>query len=152
MWLYLIVSMAVFAVDWATKWLVIRHLIPGESVAVIPHIFMFTYVQNPGAAFGILPFQTDKFVLIGIVLLIVLVAASFYLGRGNPVLSLALAFLTGGVLGNLVDRLLTGYVIDFLDFRVWPVFNVADSFICIGTALLIYIILFSRESRKDEAE
>ena len=152
MWLYFLVSLAVFAVDRLSKWLVIRYLSPGESIAVVPHIFMFTYVENPGGAFGILPYHTDKFVLIGVVLLIVMVTASFYLGRGNLVLNLALAFLTGGVLGNLVDRLHAGYVIDFLDFRVWPVFNVADSFICIGTALLIYIILFSRESRKDEAE
>jgi signal peptidase II len=113
---------------------------------------MLTYVENPGGAFGILPHHTDNFVLIGVILLVVMVTASFYLGRGSLVLNLALAFLTGGVLGNLVDRLHTGYVIDFLDFRVWPVFNVADSFICIGMALLIYILLFARESRKDEAD
>ena len=144
-------ALAVFALDRLSKWLVVRYFSPGESVTVLPHILMLTYVKNPGGAFGILAHHRDQFVLLGLILLVVMVAASFYLGRGNLVLSLALAFLTGGILGNLVDRLHTGYVIDFLDFRVWPVFNVADTFICIGTALLIYMLLFPRGCRKGEA-
>jgi signal peptidase II len=89
------------------------------------------------------------FVLISLVMLVVMVTASFYLGRDNLDLHLALAFLTGGVLGNLADRLHTGYVIDFLDFHVWPVFNLADTFICLGVVLLAYILLFPRGERKD---
>lgn len=150
MWLYVLVSLGILVVDQLSKWLVVTRFSPGESVTVVPHLFLLTYVENPGGAFGILAYHTDKFVLLGIVLVVVMVAARFYLGKGRPALNIALAFLTGGVLGNLVDRLRTGYVIDFFDFRVWPVFNVADTFICIGTVLLIYILLFSRESRKGE--
>jgi signal peptidase II len=148
--LYFLVSLAVFALDRLSKWLVARYFTPGESVTVVPHIFLLTYVENPGGAFGILAHHRDQFVLLGMVLLVVMVAASFYLGRSNLVLNLALAFLTGGVMGNLVDRLHTGYVIDFLDFRVWPVFNLADTFICIGAALLAYMLLFPRRGGKDD--
>ncbi|MGD0152637.1 MAG: signal peptidase II [Thermacetogeniaceae bacterium] len=150
MWLYLLVSLTILAVDQFTKWIVTTHFTPGESITVLPHFFLLTYVANPGGAFGIMAYHTDKFVVLGILLVVVMVAAHFFLGKTSLALNLALAFLTGGVLGNLVDRLRTGYVIDFFDFRVWPVFNVADTFICIGTALLIYILLFSRSSRKDE--
>ncbi len=150
MWLYFLVALAILAIDQITKWIVMTHFIPGESITVLPHFFLLTYVANPGGAFGILAYNTDKFVILGILLVAVMVAAHFFLHETSLALNLALAFLTGGVLGNLVDRLRTGYVIDFFDFRVWPVFNVADTFICIGTALLIYILLFSKSGRKDE--
>ena len=150
MWLYFLVVLANLAVDQFTKWLVVMHFVPGESVTVLPHLFLLTYVANPGGAFGILAYHTGNFVILGILLAVVVVAARCYLGKTGLLLNLALAFLTGGILGNLVDRLRTGYVIDFFDFRVWPVFNVADSFICIGTALLIYILMFPRRNRKGE--
>jgi signal peptidase II len=148
--LYFLASLAVFALDRLSKWLVVRYLTLGQSVTVVPHIFLLTYVENSGGAFGILAHHRDQFVLLGLVLLVVMLGASFYLGRSNLFLNLALAFLTGGVMGNLVDRIHTGYVIDFLDFRVWPVFNLADTFICIGAALLAYLLLFSRQGGKDD--
>lgn len=151
MWLYAIVSLAILAVDQISKWLVVKHFVPGESVTVLPHLFLLTYVENPGGAFGILANYTEKFVLLGVILLIVVVAANFYLARGNLALNLALAFVTGGIMGNLADRLRFGYVIDFLDFRIWPVFNVADTFICIGAGLLVYLLLFSRLDRRGES-
>jgi len=150
MGLYCLVALSVFAIDRLSKWLVVSHFTPGQSVAVVPHIFLLTYVENSGGAFGILAHHREPFVLLGLILLVVMVVASYYLGRSNLLLSLALAFLTGGVLGNLVDRIHTGYVIDFLDFRVWPVFNLADTFICIGTALLAYLLLFPRRDGKDD--
>jgi signal peptidase II len=150
-WLYAVVSLAILTVDQFSKWLVVKYFVPGESVTVLPHFFLLTYVENPGGAFGILANHTGKFVLLGMVLLIVMAAANFYLARGNLALNLALAFVTGGVLGNLVDRLRIGHVIDFFDFRIWPVFNVADTFICIGTGLLVYLLLFTRLDRKGEA-
>lgn len=151
MWLFGIVALVILAADQLTKWLVAVHLQPGESLAVVSHLLQLTYVQNHGGAFGILAYQSDKFAWLGLALALALVAATFYLGDDNRVLTLSLAFLTGGILGNLVDRLRTGYVVDFLDVHIWPVFNVADCFICIGAALLIYALLFSADRRKGGA-
>lgn len=151
MWLFGIVVLVLLGVDQLTKWLVATRLQPGDSLTVVPHLLQLTYVQNHGGAFGILAYQADKFVWLGLVLVLVLVATRFYLGDGNRALTLSLAFLAGGILGNLVDRLRYGYVIDFLDLRVWPVFNVADSLICIGAALLLYVLLFSGGFRKGDA-
>jgi len=150
LWVYCIVSLIIVTLDRLSKWLVVKYFSPGESVTVVPRVFLLTYVTNPGGAFGILARHRDQFVLLGVVLLVVIVAASFYLGKSSLALNLALAFLTGGILGNLVDRLHTGYVIDFLDFRVWPVFNLADTFICVGTALLAFMLLFPRGGRKGD--
>lgn len=100
----------------------------------------FTYVENRGAAFGLLQNQTAFFVLVGLVVIGVIAASYRYLPRSGFLLHLALGLQLGGAIGNLIDRLRQGYVVDFVDFGYranwWPVFNVADSAICIGVALL----------------
>lgn len=129
----------VLLLDQITKLAVRRYLLPGESLPILPGIFHLSYVQNPGAAFGILKYQTGFFV--GIAALVV-VAIVFYAPRVDPgLLSLALALELGGALGNLIDRLRFGYVVDFLDFRIWPVFNVADMAIVIGVGLIFLHLL-----------
>lgn len=134
---FLVVVFIALAVDQVTKALVVNHLQPGESVEILPQIFYLTYIKNPGGAFGILAYHTEIFVFLAIVFIIVVLALPFYLSASNLALSTCLGLLTGGVIGNLIDRLHTGYVIDFLDFRVWPVFNAADVFILVGALLLI---------------
>lgn len=100
----------------------------------------FTYVENRGAAFGLLQDQTAFFVLVGIVVIGVIAASYRYLPRSGFRLHLALGLQLGGAIGNLIDRVRQGYVVDFVDFGYhsnwWPVFNVADSAIVIGVALL----------------
>ncbi|MDQ3808694.1 MAG: signal peptidase II [Chloroflexota bacterium] len=100
----------------------------------------FTYVENRGAAFGLLQDQTTFFVLVGIVVIGVIAASYRYLPRSGFGLHLALGLQLGGAIGNLIDRVRQGYVVDFVDFGYhsnwWPVFNVADSAIVVGVALL----------------
>jgi signal peptidase II len=102
--------------------------------------FRFTYVENRGAAFGLLQDQTTFFVLVGLVVIGVIAASYRYLPRSGFMLHLALGLQLGGAIGNLIDRVRQGYVVDFVDFGYrsnwWPVFNVADSAIVIGVALL----------------
>lgn len=115
---------------------------PGSTVPVIKGIFHLTLVENTGAAFGIFRDHPAVFVAIaaGFSFLVVL-----FIVIKRRVLSapekFALSLILGGTLGNLTDRLRFGYVVDFLDFRVWPVFNAADSCITIGAVLLAWSIL-----------
>jgi signal peptidase II len=100
----------------------------------------FTYVENRGAAFGLLQDQTAFFVFVGVLVVGVIAASYRYLPRSGFRLHLALGLQLGGAIGNLIDRIRQGYVVDFVDFGYhsnwWPVFNVADSAIVIGVALL----------------
>lgn len=110
---------------------------------VWPGVFHLSYVQNPGAAFGLLKNQTGLFVTVTAV---VVLAILFYAGRLEPHMALlgwAMTLVLGGAVGNLIDRLRFGYVVDFLDFRVFPVFNVADMAIVSGTGLLFLYLLRS---------
>ena len=109
-------------------------------VPAVGDFLRFTYVQNRGAAFGLLQDQTIFFVFVGIIVVGVIAASYRYLPRSGFRLHLALGLQLGGAIGNLIDRVRQGYVVDFVDFGYhsnwWPVFNVADSAIVIGVALL----------------
>lgn len=124
--------------DQALKFASLRFLVEGDSIPVIKNIFHITLVLNTGAAFGLLKNQTILFIALSIIAISLIV---FYLPRLNKekILSrVALALVLGGAASNLIDRLRFGYVIDYLDFRVWPVFNVADSAITLGAILLLF--------------
>lgn len=142
--LFIMICLAALAIDQLTKLYVISHMKLGESITVVPHIFSITYAENPGGAFRILAHQTPLFIAIGLLLVIGVVAALLYLPKRDVKLTLSLGILTGGVLGNLIDRVRTGYVTDFLDFHIWPVFNFADIFIFIGIFLLFLILISPR--------
>jgi signal peptidase II len=123
--------------------MVSKNLSLSQSFPVVRNIFHITLVHNSGAAFGILKNQTLLFILTSLAAFILIVQAfrnSKAKRFGLYYLSLSLV-LAGGI-GNLIDRLRFGYVIDFLDLRIWPVFNVADSAITIGAILLGYLLLF----------
>ncbi|MFH1190213.1 MAG: signal peptidase II [Candidatus Omnitrophota bacterium] len=134
----------VFAADRLTKYFVAESLALGQSIKIVPGVFHITLVFNDGAAFGVLRdfgifFVIFSFAVIAFIPLIVY--RSSHLDMASAA---ALALILGGASGNLVDRLKFGYVIDFLDFRIWPVFNVADSCITIGVALIAIGIIFKR--------
>jgi signal peptidase II len=107
---------------------------------VVGDYLRFTYVENRGAAFGLLQDQTAFFVFVGVLVVGVIAASYRYLPRSGFRLHLALGLQLGGAVGNLIDRIRQGYVVDFVDFGYhsnwWPVFNVADSAIVVGVALL----------------
>lgn len=128
--------------DQATKWWVQLTMAEGESIPVIDGIFHFTYVLNPGAAFGILENQTWFFILIALFLLLGITYIFPQIPDEQSVLRWGTGLLSGGAVGNLVDRIRLGQVVDFFDFRIWPVFNVADIAIVCGVGLMMYSLLF----------
>jgi len=124
--------------DQLTKFLAVTRLNEAESIPVIRGLFHITLVFNRGAAFGLLRNNPIIPTLIAIfaIAAIIVFFARFSHKAGLPV-KVGLSFILAGCSGNLIDRLRLGVVIDFLDFRIWPVFNLADSAICVGVGLLI---------------
>ncbi|MDF1543050.1 MAG: signal peptidase II [Anaerosomatales bacterium] len=134
---------AVVLVDQWVKTVVRGALRPAESIPVIDGFFHITHVRNTGAAFGLMPGQRSLFILTS---LLVLVAIALYWWRARPrsfVLALSLGLVSGGAIGNLIDRVVAGRVTDFFDFRVFPVFNVADMGIVVGAVGLFAWALFA---------
>ena len=142
-----IVAAAVIAADQAAKAAVVARLTPAESCPLIPRILHLTYVQNTGMAFGLFRGYPLFFALLAVVVSIWIVTELARPANPDALLAFSLAAILGGALGNLIDRLRLGYVIDFIDLRVWPVFNVADSAITIGVALLLIHALFPSRRR-----
>ena len=138
--LFLGLAALVVIADQLTKRLAEDRLRGQRSIPVVDDILRLTYVENRGAAFGLLQDQTAFFVFVGILVVGVIAASYRYLPRSGFRLHLALGLQLGGAIGNLIDRIRQGYVVDFVDFGYhsnwWPVFNVADSAIVIGVALL----------------
>lgn len=133
----ILVALATLVLDQASKELVQRLMWEGESITIIPHVFHLTYIRNPGAAFGLLAHQTAFFIGVALVVVGVVVVGYRRIPEGRRLLRFSLGLVAGGALGNLIDRLRFGLVVDFLDFRVWPVFNLADTAIVIGACLLV---------------
>ncbi len=138
---YILLAVLMIVVDQVTKYYVVTHFELGESVPVLDGIFHWTFILNPGAAFGMLEGSRWLFVLIAVIV----VAAMWFLRKEIDALGLwariGAALFAGGAIGNLIDRARQGLVIDFFDFRIWPVFNVADIAICTGVGLIIWSIL-----------
>jgi signal peptidase II len=135
-------TLFVLIVDQLTKLVVRLNFLPNQSIPVIPGIFHFTYVQNPGAAFGILPYQTTFFILVTLIIIGIVIYYSYKLRHTSALmLRLGLALQLGGALGNFLDRIRFSYVVDFFDFRIFPVFNVADIGIVLGVCLFAYQLL-----------
>jgi len=138
--LFLGLAALVIITDQITKRVMEDRLRGQRSIPVVDDILRLTYVENRGAAFGLLQDQTTFFVLVGIIVVGVIAASYRYLPRSGFMLHLALGLQLGGAIGNLIDRVRQGYVVDFVDFGYhanwWPVFNVADSAIVVGVVLL----------------
>ena len=119
-----------------------------DSIPVIPGIFHLTYIQNPNSAFGILKFPNKVFIIIAImVMMLIVFLLRDKIVQKNRLVFFSLVFILGGSLGNMIDRFRIGGVIDFLDFRIWPIFNLADSAINIGLFLLIVHFLLHKEDQ-----
>ena len=131
----------VIIIDRLTKYFFTNVLSQGQSVKVIPGILHLTLVLNTGSAFGMFKDRTYFFVITSILAIMLILFYAWRYAHKDAFLIVALGLILGGAVGNLIDRCLFGYVIDFLDFRVWPVFNIADSSITIGSALLVLKVL-----------
>ena len=142
---YLILSAVVILLDIWTKWLVVARIDLHEAIPVIPNFFQLVHVRNTGAAFGIGANAASRIVplllnLGAIAVFCVVVVYALRSAVSDRLLQTGLHLILGGAIGNLLDRFRFGYVVDFLDVYTgthhWPAFNVADSAICIGIALL----------------
>lgn len=149
---YYLIVVAVIVFDRVVKHLVVANLELWETVPVIENVFHITYVQNRGAAFSM--WEEQWIILQALPLLVIAagLALLFFKRKSWDKLMLtAIAFICGGGLGNLFDRMSIGYVVDLFDFRVFPVFNIADIFICIGCGLMILDILFFERKHRVNA-
>jgi signal peptidase II len=137
--------------DQVSKWAIVRTFDYGTSVkTAIPYLYL-THTRNTGGAFSLLQAKNHWFIVIAAVAMFALAYAYHRSARRDLWVSGALALALGGAIGNLIDRLRFGYVIDFFDVKVWPVFNVADSAITFGILILAWTFLFKREPAEVEA-
>lgn len=147
--LVMLAAVGVLLLDRATKLWVVRTLAPAESLALIPGILHLTHIRNPGAAFGLFPYQRTFLVAVSAV---VMVGIFYYAWRiKSPWARFGLGLLLGGAMGNFIDRILVGAVVDFIDFRIWPVFNAADAAIVVGVILAAVYLLWGAEAGKGES-
>ena len=132
--------------DQLTKWLAVIFLKGNGPAIVIKDVFRFTYLENRGAAFGMLSNHRWVFLIISTVAIIAIIIYMIKCKPQSKLERVAIAFMAGGGIGNMIDRIALGYVIDFIDFyafpRVWSyIFNVADSFVCIGAGMLVLYLV-----------
>ena len=137
---------ALIILDQITKFLVSANLRLYESLPVLKDVFHITLIHNSGAAFGLFKGMFPIFIFLSIIVIFLVLLYANRFRHGYSYLKAGLLFILAGTIGNLIDRIRLGYVIDFIDLRIWPVFNVADTTITIGGALLIYHIVTSRNS------
>lgn len=150
---YFVLILFLLIADQVTKALISRNIILNTSKEVIPGFFHLVHIRNKGAIFGFFSQSGNRFVFLFLTLasLAALSLVVYYFFNASPkerLFKLSLTLIMAGALGNFIDRIFKGYVIDFLDVSVkgwhWPSFNVADSCISIGAVLLIFVFLFKR--------
>ena len=154
--MYYIAILALIGLDWLTKYWIQTSMALNDTIPVIDGIFHITYIHNYGAAFSILEGKQ------GFLLIVTGIAMAAILGymviaqikkKTNPMELWSLALILSGGIGNFIDRVRFGYVVDFFDFRVWPIFNVADIAVCCGCGLLVfYVLIWEPRMVKKEQE
>ncbi len=141
-WGTLSLAGGIVALDQLTKWAVVTQLAPNQSTNVVGDVLRLTRVHNPGGAFGLLPDHT--YVLLGVSVAVALVVGwMLWQTRVSWVPRTGLTLLWAGTVGNLIDRIRWGYVLDFVQFPYFPVFNVADSAIVLGAVIIAWKALVS---------
>ncbi|MGE5395988.1 MAG: signal peptidase II [Chitinophagales bacterium] len=141
---FVLVFIGILGLDQLTKYLVRAYMEVNQSIPLIQNILHLSYVRNQGAAFGLFPGLQEILMFSAIV---VIIGVLIYIRKQQPpaLTVFSLVLIAAGAAGNLIDRLVFNSVIDFMDFRFWPVFNVADSSLVVGTILLAWLILFPRK-------
>lgn len=153
----LIYTIIFILIDQLIKFICLEKLKPINSIKIIDNFFYLTYVENKGAAFGLLEGARWIFILIAIIAVIICIfyynklSTSKFPKKFSNIGKISLIFIISGAIGNMIDRLFRGYVIDMFHFIFWgrefAVFNIADIFVCIGTFLLIIFVIFSEEPK-----
>ena len=158
------IIIGIVGLDQLTKWLAVIYLQGEPSFPLWKDVLHFTYVENPGMAFGMM--QNNRWVFM-VFSTVAIVGLAVYLFRFRPEsrwMQVSLALIIGGGIGNMIDRVVLGYVIDFIDFTLidFAVFNVADSFVCVGAGMMIVYLIAdivkdykkakTKDSGKNDAE
>jgi signal peptidase II len=150
----------VLLVDQVSKHLVMVRLAEGQSWDIVPWlapVFRITHVTNMGAVFGLLPQWSDFFIVVAAIVIVAIIIYHRQVPDGQWLMRAALGLQLGGAMGNLVDRLRRGSVVDFIDLNFWPlhewpVFNLADASIVTGVALLALLMLWEQRRERDEQQ
>ena len=155
----IVIMALIVALDQISKLLVVANIPLYESVEVIPNVFRFTYIRNDGAAFGMLDDARWVFMILSTVAIVGVIAYMFIKKPESKLLCISLAFMVGGGIGNMIDRICLGYVIDFLDFCAFPKlwkwnFNIADSFVVVGAGMLMLWMVLDliREIKEEKVQ
>ena len=156
MLILLILIVLIVAADQLTKWLAVVYLKSGEVAEVIPGVLHFKYLENDGAAFGMLDNARWVFMVLSTVAIVALLVFLWRFPPKSLLCRVSVVFLIGGGIGNMIDRCLLGYVVDFIDFCAFPeiwryVFNVADAFVTVGTGMLMFYLIreMIRDAKKE---
>ncbi|MFO1445829.1 signal peptidase II [Bacillus sp. Bva_UNVM-123] len=151
---YYIIALFIIALDQFTKWLIVKNLELGDSIKVIEDFLYITSHRNRGAAWGILEGQMWFFYVITVIVIIGIIYYMQKAAKGNRLLGVSLALMLGGAIGNFIDRIFRKEVVDFINTYIFgydfPVFNVADSSLVIGVALLMLQMLHEERKMKKE--
>ena len=155
--IYFALGVLILIADLLTKIWAQTRLCEIGTIPLIEDVFHLTYVENRGAAFGILQDKRVFFVLITLAFVVAVVYVILKYKNRPVVLNYGLTFMVAGALGNMIDRICRGYVVDMFDFRIinFPVFNVADIFVCIGAGLLAIFFIFcdgKEKAREDNSK
>lgn len=148
--LVLVISAAIVVLDQIFKYLAINNLKSVENVAVIDNLLYFTYLENRGAAFGIFSNQRWLFIIATVLAIILLVYLVFVKKFQSKIFNISVALIIGGGVGNLIDRIFLGYVVDYIQISFFPpVCNFADYCITAGTIILIIWLFFCYDRNKN---
>ena len=132
-------------IDQIIKYYINTNLYIGQNITIMEDFLNITFIKNTGIAFGL--FKSNNLFMIFVVLFLILILIYFYNRekKKNTLLKIAFIFLISGALGNLIDRIVYGSIIDYINFAFWPAFNLADSLIVMGSILLgIYLIFYTK--------
>ena len=145
--IWIAITLFIIFTDQLSKYLIVKNVNHGNHIPVIDEFFYITHHENTGAAWGIL--QNRLYILIPLTVVFTIIIGYILFKTKNKILKLSLSFVLGGAIGNFIDRVSKGKVVDFLDFYFgnynFPTFNIADTFIVLGTIILAVYILFFNE-------
>jgi signal peptidase II len=151
---YYLIALLIIALDQFTKWLIVKNMEYGESIEIIHNFFYITSHRNRGAAWGIFPGQMWFFYAITAIVIVGLVYYLKKMGKQSVLLGVSLGLMLGGAIGNFIDRIVRKEVVDFIHTYIFgynfPIFNIADSSLCIGVGLLIIYMLLEERLAKEK--
>jgi len=144
-------SFLVIFIDQLIKYLVDKQMVYGQSIQIFDGFLQLTYVKNTGAAFSLFVGFSPYLIVVGVLAAIVVIFFHYRLPPKDLYLQTSLAFILGGSVGNLIDRILRSFVVDYVDILIWPVFNFADVMINVGVLLIAIKLFETREVERKDA-